>query len=42
MDLRREYTLDRICARGYDAPVWDIEITDQFVEWWSSWSGGIP
>ena len=27
------YALDNICARGYGASVWDIEVTDQFVDY---------
>jgi hypothetical protein len=33
---RRRYVLDTICSGCYNARVWDIEATDQFVEWWDS------
>ena len=31
---RRRYVLDTICSGCYNVRVWDIEVTDQFVEWW--------
>lgn len=32
------YSLDGILARAYTDPVWDVEYTDQFEDWWDGLS----
>jgi hypothetical protein len=32
------YAVDSICAVRYGARVWDVEVTDQFEQWWDTLS----
>ncbi len=32
------YALDSICAERYGSLVWDVEVTDQFEQWWDTLS----